>query len=177
MITLDTLDSGLITEIESFLRAQIRRTAHPLVSKTTDQLIAEALASVPPIKRTRSHPLPHDLWRVAPDWVVAARRMVRSNTTYEISAQEHIQLIIAIIERWGWSKGKLRTKSGCRCIAGSQLLLLRMGYGTKDTLRSAGLRIQSVLHSRGTSDPYWEWNDQPRRTKREVLDVLREAAR
>lgn len=179
MKLLEQLDSGLIEEIEAFLRAQVKRTAHPLVSKTTEELIREALATAPKERSRpqRPDPLPGSLWKIVPDWMVSARRMVRHNTVYEISPRQHIELIIGIIEKWGWSKGRLRTKSGCRCIVGAQLILLRMGYGSEHTMKQAGQMIQSALYARGVSEPYWEWNDDSRRTKHQVIGVLREAAR
>lgn len=178
MKLLEQLDSGLIEEIETFLRAQIKRTAHPLVSKTTEELIKEALTSAPTSRPVKNpDPLPSNLWGRVPDWMVSARRMVRHNTVYEITPQQHIQLIIGIIEKWGWSKGRLRTKSGSRCIVGAQLILLRMGYGSERTMKHAGQMIQSALYARGVSEPYWEWNDDSRRTKHQVLGILKEAAR
>ena len=172
---IETLDSGLIEEIEAFLRSQIKRTAHPLVSKTTDELVREALNNIPQSKSTDPSPLPGSLWKILPDWMLSARRMVRSNVVFELNPKEHIRLTIAVIERWGWTQGSTRSKSGRRCIAGSQLLLLRLGYGTEQTMKNAGKLIQEVLYARGVSEPYWLWNEHPRRTRNEVLGLLKEA--
>ncbi|MEV5787587.1 hypothetical protein AB0L42_42550, partial [Streptomyces sp. NPDC052287] len=63
----------LISDIERYLAARVRTTAHPLVTKTTAELIAEALGTTaaPAAAPAPALAEPSRLLRVLPDWVLS----------------------------------------------------------------------------------------------------------
>jgi hypothetical protein len=170
---------GLVVEIERYLAARIHTTAHPLVSKTTSELVAEALGSIPvaPAPVVAAVPAgPPRLLRLLPDWVLAVPLLRRTAAGRTVSVAEHLELTALVIERWGWAQNRYRSRSGRRCILGAQAALYRLGYGDEDTITAAGRRIQQVLTDRKISQPFHEWNDGPGRDQCEVLTLLRTAA-
>ncbi|MFF6774765.1 hypothetical protein ACFY8W_14540 [Streptomyces sp. NPDC012637] len=166
----------LVREIEQYLTARVRTTAHPLVTKTTAELIAEALGTAP----TPAAPVltpPARALRLLPDWVLAFPLLRQLHGAgRQISVAEHLELTALVIERYGWHRGALRSASGRRCILGAQAVLFRLGYGDETTALAAGHRLQAVLAARGISEPYHRWNDATGRTRAEVLDLVRTAA-
>lgn len=171
----------LVDEIERYLAARVRTTAHPLVTKTTQELIAEALGTVQsPIGDSSPAPFlaaPGRVLRLLPDWVLSfpVLRQLHGGGRH-ISAAEHLELTALVIERYGWAHGQLRSRSGRRCILGAQAVLFRLGYGDEDTVAAAADRLQGVLAARGITQPYHQWNDGPGRTQAEVLYLVRQAA-
>ncbi|SHK56004.1 DUF6197 family protein [Actinacidiphila paucisporea] len=173
----------LVREIEQYLSARTRTTAHPLVTKTTDELIAEAFTGLNQPVPTAEAPAapvlagPGRLLRVLPDWALSLPVL---RTYYgggrHLTAAEHLQLTALVIERYGWSRGHLRSTSGRRCILGAQAVLFRLGYGDESTVHTAAGHLQGVLRARGITQPYHAWNDTPGRTQAEVLHLIREAA-
>ncbi|MER7623930.1 hypothetical protein [Streptomyces sp. NPDC126503] len=170
--------TALIADIERYLAAHVPRTAHPLVTKTTAQLVAEALhtpTNEPPVA-TPELTVPHRLWRILPDWALAitpARRLHGAGRP--ITVTQHLELTMLVIQQYGWHRGALRSRTGRRCILGAQAVLYRLGYGDEHTARDAGARIQAVLTARGITEPYHRWNDRRGRTLDEVLHLLRAA--
>ncbi|MFF4403625.1 hypothetical protein [Streptomyces sp. NPDC001404] len=176
-------DAGrLVAEIEQYLAAQPRRprgTAHPLVTKSTAELVAEALAQPSRAEETPGQPArlacPPALLRFLPDWVLPVFRGSQG-ARRAVSVAEFLELAALVIERVGWAQGRGRTRSGRRCIGGALVALFQLGYGTEATARAAGDQLEAVLAGRGLSMPFWRWNDSPDRTVGEVLYLLREAA-
>lgn len=176
----------LVREIERYLTAR-RRTAHPLVTATTEELIRQALAelgSAPAPAAADPGPaastLPRGLWRVLPDRLLAlhpGRRGV-GVARLRISTAEHLELTALVLERWGWSQtgSRIRTGSGRRCILGAQAAVFRLGYGTEDTAAAAGAHLNAVLRSRGITTPYPQWNELPNVDGRQALALVRDAA-
>ncbi|MEV6202203.1 hypothetical protein AB0M64_19815 [Streptomyces sp. NPDC051771] len=169
--------SVLVAEIERYLAARTRTTAHPLVTKTTDQLIAEALGTAPAAVAAPVLTGPARTLRILPDWALAFP-LIRTlhGAGRRISVSEHLELTALVIERYGWHRGALRSTSGRRCILGAQAVLYRLGYGDEDTARAAGARLQDVLAARGVTQPFHSWNDASHRTRGEVLALVRTAA-
>ncbi|MFI8767305.1 hypothetical protein ACIGN6_20655 [Streptomyces sp. NPDC053792] len=167
----------LVREIEQYLTARVRTTAHPLVTKTTAELIAEALGT--PAAPTTAPVLtaPARALRLLPDWVLnfPLLRQLHGGGRH-ISVAEHLELTALVIERYGWHRGALRSTSGRRCILGAQAVLFRLGYGDETTALAAGHRLQAVLNARGITEPYHRWNDVPHRTREEALALVRTAA-
>ncbi|MEW2578371.1 DUF6197 family protein [Streptomyces syringium] len=170
--------SRLVEEIERYLAGQARpATAHPLVTRTTAELVAEAEAGlVPPVPAVGAVVGPSSgLLRLLPDWVLLALRP-RHGAGRRVSVAEHLELTALVIERYGWTRHQLRNAIGARCIKGAQLLLIRLGYGDEATAIAAGRQIQAVLTDRGITQLYDAWNDVLGRTVGEVLYLLRQAA-
>ncbi|MEU3520185.1 hypothetical protein ABZ770_33790 [Streptomyces sp. NPDC006654] len=170
----------LVAEIERYLAARARTTAHPLVTKTTAELIAEALGpAAAPSATAPALTEPPRLLRLLPDWVLSVPLVRQFHGGYgrRISTAEHLELTALVIERYGWAQGRYRSRTGRRCILGAQAVLFRLGYGDDSTVQAAANRIQDVLNSRGITQPYHQWNDAPGRTRDEVLRLIRDAAR
>lgn len=179
-LSLDTDAQQLVDEIERYLAARVRTTAHPLVTKTTQELIAEALGT--PLAPADPAPAPvltapSRLLRLLPDWVLSfpVLRQLHGGGR-AITAAEHLELTALVIEQYGWASGKLHTHSGRRCILGAQAVLYRLGYGDESTVHAAAAHLQAVLAGRGITQPYHRWNDAPGRTREEVLYLVRQAA-
>ncbi|MFJ4562110.1 hypothetical protein ACIP4Q_39395 [Streptomyces massasporeus] len=170
----------LVAEIEHYLAARTRTTAHPLVTKTTAELIAEALgtpAAAAALAPTLTEP--PRLLRLLPDWVLSVPlvRQLHGGYGRTVSPAEHLELTALVIERYGWTQGNHRSRSGRRCILGAQAVLYRLGYGDDATVRAAAGHLQAVLAARGIRQPYHQWNDTPGRDRDQVLALVREAAK
>ncbi len=181
----DGHDAGaqLVAEIEHYLAARARATgpatAHPLVTRPTADLIRDALRSLPPAPApgaaTKPHAVPGRLLRYLPDWALTALRPLNGGRR-RVTVAEHLELTALVIERYGWERGSLRSRSGRRCILGAQAVLYRLGYGDQDTALTAGGYLDAELQDRGINGTYWEWNDHPSRTREQALDLVRTAA-
>ncbi|WP_328893722.1 DUF6197 family protein [Streptomyces sp. NBC_00236] len=167
----------LVRDIEQYLAARGPRTAHPLVTKTTQELVAEALGTSAPATSPALE-LPGRVLRVLPDWVLRFPAVRRRHTTARaVTVAEHLELTALVIERYGWAQSTHRTRSGRRCILGAQAVLYRLGIGDETTVARAGQRMQSVLRAHGCTLPYHRWNDMPDRTQGEVIALIRAASR
>jgi len=168
----------LIRDIEQYLAEQAPRTAHPLVTKTTAELVAEALQQ-PAVETITAAPelaVPARWWRIIPDWALAitpARRLHGAGRA--ITVTQHLQLTALVIQQYGHHRGALRSTSGRRCILGAQAVLYRLGYGDEQTAEAACQQIQNALRRRGIDEPYHQWNDRIQRTTSDVLGLIRDA--
>lgn len=177
----DGLVDDLVADIERYLDAR-KRTAHPLVTATTDDLVRQALASLPASTGCASSGavLPGGIWRILPDRLLSLHPARRGEGVQRlrISVAEHLELTALVLERWGWAKtGRhVRSGTGHRCIFGAQAVVFRLGYGTQDTAIEAGQHIQNVLGSRGIRTPFWQWNDESHVSGAQVLAAVRDAA-
>ncbi|MFJ3499795.1 hypothetical protein [Streptomyces sp. NPDC090135] len=166
----------LVREIEQYLTARVRTTAHPFVTKTTAELIAEALGAPAALAAPVLAP-PACALRLLPDWVLNFPLLRQLHGAgRQISVAEHLELTALVVERYGWHSGALRSTSGRRCILGAQAVLFRLGYGDEHVALAAGHHLQAVLAARGISEPYHRWNDATGRTRTEVLALIRTAA-
>jgi hypothetical protein len=156
------------------------RTAHRLVTAPTAHLVAEALADLPADPSTGAQLLPGRAWRVLPDRLLTLRpRRGDALERLRIPVPAHLEMTATVLEQWGWAKSgtRIRTRGGRRCILGAQRVVHALGYGTEDTATEAGRQIQGVLAGRGITLPYPRWNDLPGVTGRQVLAVVRQAAK
>ncbi|MEV5860984.1 hypothetical protein AB0L83_14905 [Streptomyces sp. NPDC052071] len=167
---------GMLRDIEQYLAARTRTTAHPLVTKTTQQLIDEALGAPAPAAAPAME-LPGRLLRLLPDWVLSVPVVRHRHGNRPVTVAEHLELTALVIERYGWTQGKHRTRSGRACILGAQAVLFRLSIGDESTVDRAGQRLQAVLRNRGCTLAYHRWNDMPDRTAAEVIALVRTAAR
>ncbi|MFE0001892.1 DUF6197 family protein [[Kitasatospora] papulosa] len=168
---------GMLRDIEQYLAARTRTTAHPLVTKTTQQLIDEALGSPAPAALMTAMELPGRLLRLLPDWVLSVPAVRHRHGNRPVTVAEHLELTALVVERYGWTQGKHRTRSGRACILGAQAVLFRLGIGDQSTVDRAGQYLQAVLRNRGCTLAYHRWNDMPDRTAAEVIALVRTAAR
>ncbi|MFJ9094616.1 hypothetical protein ACIRIR_24285 [Streptomyces globisporus] len=167
----------LVRDIEQYLAARTRTTAHPLVTKTTAELITEALGTAP-AEPVVAPELPGRALRILPDWVLRFPIVRhRHGGARAVTVAEHLELTALVIERYGWAQHTHRTTSGRRCILGAQAVLFRLGIGDQTTVAAAANRLQNVLRARGCTAPYATWNDHPDRTEADVLALIRTAAR
>ena len=169
----------LIVEIEQYLATQAARTPHPLISKTTQQLVGEALATIPAATPAPPSQAPAKLWRLLPDWTLPALRPLHGTIRRRpVTTAQHLQLTALLLEQWGWdhTPNRLRTPTGRRCILGAQTALHHLGYGDDHTARRAGDHIQATLTSHGIREPYWRWNDHPSTTATAAITLVRQAA-
>ncbi|MEV8588474.1 hypothetical protein AB0424_16215 [Streptomyces sp. NPDC051180] len=167
----------LVREIEQYFLARVRTTPHPLVTKTTAELIAEALGTTPALAAAPVLTPPARALRLLPDWVLNFPLLRQLHGAgRHISVAEHLELTALVIERYGWHRGALRSTSGRRCILGAQAILFRLGYGDETTALAAGHHLQAVLTARGITEPYHRWNDATHRTREEALALVRTAA-
>ncbi|MFG1668786.1 hypothetical protein [Streptomyces sp. Y7] len=172
------LDS-LVVEIERCLAAFTRTTAHPLVTKTTRELVDEAMRDLAPAPAAGPSPdlNPPPAWlRRLPEWALSIP-LVRNRfgAGRQLTIGEHLELTALVIERWGWTTNADRGEHGEVCIRGAQFVLLRLGYGDAGTLHRASARLHEVL-ARGTGGSFIAFNDAPGRTTQQVLTLLRTAA-
>lgn len=170
----------LVADIEQYLAAQPAPapssapvTAHPLVSVSTAELVAEALATLPAAPAPELSPpspllrwLPERLWRL-----VGAARPRR-----HVTVSAYLHLTALVLERHGWNQGSWRSRGGGRCIAGGMRLLLHLGYGDERTAAAASRAVERVLAADGVTVSFWEWQDRAGVRRERVLAVLREAA-
>ncbi|MFF4265811.1 hypothetical protein [Streptomyces virginiae] len=169
----------LVGEIERYLAARVR-TAHPLVTKSTAELVAESLgeltASPAPVAApsTQLRP-PAAILRHLPDWCLSLPvvRAWHGGGRY-ITAAESLELTALVIEAFGWARGSKRDQQGGRCIFGAQYALHRLGYGDVHTMRLASGYLQNALGAAAGS--YQVWNSHPDRTREQVLALVRGAA-
>ncbi|MFE6815254.1 hypothetical protein [Streptomyces sp. NPDC057677] len=174
-----TVDAAsLIRDIEQYLAEQAPRTAHPLVTKTTAELVAEALATpaAQPEAEAPALTAPARWWRLIPDWALAltpARRLHGAGR--QITVTQHLELTALVLQQYGHHRGGLRSHSGRRCILGAQAVLYRLGYGDEETALAAGRAMQTILRRRGIDEPYHAWNDKPERTADDALHLIRAA--
>jgi hypothetical protein len=181
--------ADLVADIDRYLAAR-RRTAHPLVTATTEELVRAALAElgdrIGRIDQDDQHTaacapqLPRGLWRVLPDRLLALHpgRATERSTRRHVTVAEHLELTALVLERWGWAKTPTgwRTPTGRRCILGAQAAVFRLGYGTEDTVAAAGAHLNAALRARGIRETYPRWNDQPNVSRDQVLALVRDAA-
>ncbi|MEU2459991.1 hypothetical protein ABZ604_20590 [Streptomyces sp. NPDC012473] len=167
---------GMLRDIEHYLAARTRTTAHPLVTKTTQQLIDEALGTPAPAAMSAIE-LPGRLLRLLPDWVLSVPAVRHRHGNRSVTVTEHLELTALVIERYGWTQGTHRTRPGRACILGAQAVLFRLSIGDESTVDRAGQRLQAVLRNRGCTLAYHRWNDMPDRTAAEVIALVRTAAR
>ena len=140
-------------------------TAHPLVTKTTAELVAEALAApvavaAPAAPIVRS-PL-RGIWRVLPTRVLSVRRPRGPVDHNPVSVAEFLELTESVLRHAGWARtgSRTRTRLGRRCIRGAQGAVYLLGYGDARTAETSGLFLAEVLAGRGVRTPYPLWNEQ-----------------
>lgn len=153
-------------------------TAHPLVTKTTAELVAEALtaATPTPIEAAPAVRSPlRGIWRILPTRMLTVRRP-RGPVDYRpVTVAEFLELTEAVLRHSGWSHTGSRTRSrlGRRCIRGAQGAVYLLGYGDARTAEASSLFLDEVLLGRGAHAGYQHWNEQA--TEEQALALVAEA--
>jgi hypothetical protein len=144
----------MLAEIERFL------DQHPpkrgIVLPPVDELIRQAGIQTGPA------PLPRRGW---------LRRRPAATTG---SIADHLEQTAAVIQRYGWTQHTTRDGQGRFCIVGAQLLLVRLGQADHQVAVRAGEWLNRHLGT--ATGGYIRWQNNPSRTKAEVLTTLRAAA-
>lgn len=173
---------ALVAEIERYLADQAPavppppRTAHPLVTKTTAELVAEAIGHTAAPAGEPAITPPGRIARFIPNPILRIPGVRRLNGGIRhITVEQHLHLTAHLISR-GWTQHTYRSNSGRMCIQGAQRLLHALGYGDDHTANQAAHRLQTTLTARGIDQPYPNWNDTPGRTLSEVLHLIHTAA-
>lgn len=168
----DGIADELAAEAEAWLRDPTR-TAHRLVSVPTAVLVAEALGGTP-TPAPAPVVLPGGVWRVLPDRLLA----LRPHRRVQVTTAQHLALTALVLQQWGWARtgGRIRTRTGRRCILGAQAVVHHLGYGSDLTLADAGRQLDGALTARGIRLAYHEWNEQPHVTQQDALGLIRQAA-
>lgn len=152
-------------------------TAHPLVTKTTAELVAEALSTPAPAPAedpaVRS-PL-RGIWRVIPNRYLGLRRPLGPVDHRPVTVAEFLELTEAVLRHAGWARtgSRTRTRLGRRCIRGAQGAVYLLGYGDARTAEASGLFLDEVLRGRGAHAGYQHWNEQA--TEEQALALVVEA--
>lgn len=146
------------------------RTARTLLTRTVDELVAEALAAVP-ADMLVERPLPGRLGAMLPDRLHAWRRIGQPD------CKPSVQLGVAaqVLREWGWQNTpyRLRDARGARCVCGAILAAERLGYGSRDTTdTSAALVLAHLRRHEGWTGLIGPWNRQPGRTAEQAIGLL-----
>lgn len=150
--------------------------ARRLLSKTVDELVAEALAAVPvhgaaPVAGVR---IPGRLARTLPDWAHLRRR--------DLSLPASTQLYVAaeILRTWGFAAEphRLRNRLGRRCVCGAIVAAVALGVGSEFRAEQAAWHVLCVLREQHR----WphligDWAQVPGRTPQQAIDLLHTAHR
>lgn len=81
-------------------------------------------------------------------------------------------MVAAVIERYGWAQHTLQ-RGAAMCTRGAQILLVHVGHSSS-TVANAAVRYLDAATPHGVT--YIQWQDNPQRTKQQVIDLLRWAA-
>ncbi|MDX3230600.1 hypothetical protein [Streptomyces sp. ME19-01-6] len=144
--------------------------ARNLVTKTVDELVAEALGGINPhgTRPPVDVRLPGRLAAVMPDW---AHRGRRRDITHPPSTQLYVAA--AILREWGWQAKphKLRNRRGQRCICGALVTTVALGIGTMSGAETAAWHVLCELRGRGWNRGLiGDWNQQ-QGTAETAIDV------
>lgn len=133
--------------------------ARNLVTKTVDELVAEALGGINPhgTRPPVDVRLPGRLAAVMPDW---AHRGRRRDITHPPSTQLYVAA--AILREWGWQAKphRMRNKRGQRCICGALATTVALGVGTMSGAETAAWHVLGVLRGQGWPHLIGDWNRQ-----------------
>lgn len=148
--------------------------ARQLLTRTVDELVAEAFRSLPahgarPVLDIR---LPGPFARVLPDWA--------HRTRVDLSHLPSAQLAVAaeILRKWGWQNKPhhLRDRRGRRCICGAICTTVALGVGGVDAAHQAAGYVLAELRARNWQALIGDWNQNVCRTPEQAIDLV-EAAR
>ncbi|WP_330479970.1 hypothetical protein OG301_39195 (plasmid) [Streptomyces platensis] len=149
-------------------------SAAPLPSKTTRQLVDEALRGLRPAAP------------VAPSWShrvlpAAVRGLLADLGWWQDPTPQlpstHLDQVLAVLRRYGWCQSMDVTATGRLCIRGAQNLLEKTGYVTPEARQRAVHYMHQTLAQAGVAMQFFAWNDLPDQRFSAVQTLLETAAR
>lgn len=143
-----------------------------LVTKTTAELVAEALRSLPkhgtrPAIDVR---LPGRISRALPDWA--------HRTRADLSHKPSTQLAVSaeILRKWGWQQRehRLRDGRGRRCICGAICTAVTgLGIGSIDSAHTAAGYVLAELREKHSWNALiGDWNQRVCRTPEQAIELV-----
>jgi hypothetical protein len=148
------------------------RPARSLVTKTVDELVAEAGISPHGTRPAVEIRLPGRLTRILPD------RMWRGcDASHPASRQLYVAAVV--LRDWGWQNRPhhLRDRRGRRCICGAICTTVALGVGSIPTAHTAAGHILTELRTRGWNALIGDWNQAGGRTAQQAIELVEAAAR
>lgn len=143
-----------------------------LLTRTTDQLIADAGIHLGPAPADRQ--LPGRIAALVPDRLHTWRRL------YQPDLKPSVQLGYAarVLLEWGWQNQpyRLRSTGGARCVCGAILAAERLGYGSRTTAGRSATFVLGELRHQGWAGLIGEWNRAPGRTASQATSLLADAS-
>lgn len=145
-----------------------------LLTATTDELVATAIAQIPPAPPAE-RPLPGRVGAILPDRLHAWRRIGQP----DIRPSTQLAYAHQVLTEWGWQnqQHRLRDARGARCICGAILTAHRLGYGSTATTHRSAAWVLTELRAQGWNGLIGPWNRAPGRTAAQALDLVAQAAR
>ncbi|GES27907.1 hypothetical protein AB0G60_02705 [Streptomyces angustmyceticus] len=142
-----------------------------LVSKTTAELVDEALRSLPQhgTRPAIDVKLPGRIARALPDWA----HRTRADLSHKPSAQ--LAVAAEILRKWGWQNKPhhLRDGRGRRCICGAICTTVAgLGVGTIGSAHQAAGYVLAELRGRGWNALIGDWNQGVCRTPEQAIELV-----
>ncbi|WP_331756595.1 hypothetical protein [Streptomyces decoyicus] len=149
-------------------------TAAPLRSKSTRQLVDEALRGLP-AAAPATPPWSHRLLPAAVRGLLADLGWWQDPAPQLPSA--HLDQVLAVLRRYGWCQSLDVTATGRLCIRGAQNLLEKTGHVTPQARDRAVQYMHQTLRQAGVTMQFFAWNDLPDQQFSAVQTLLETAAR
>lgn len=131
-----------------------------LRTKTTQQLVAEALATLPAYPAAPDTPSWGHRLLPAPVRSVLADLGMWQNPAPQ-PPSTHLVQVLAVLHRYGWCQSLDVTATGRLCIRGAQNLLQKTGRVTPHARDRAVDYMQETLAAAGIRMQFFAWNDLP----------------
>ncbi|MFG2532728.1 hypothetical protein [Streptomyces sp. NPDC048516] len=148
-------------------------TVVPLPSKSTRQLVDEALRGLPTAPEAPSWG--HRLLPATVRGLLADLGWWQDPTPQKPSA--HLDQTLAVLRRYGWCQSLDTSPTGRLCIRGAQQLLEKTGHVTPQARDRATHYMQQTLAQAGVRMQFFAWNDLPDQQFPAVQTLLETAAR
>ncbi|WP_241778911.1 hypothetical protein [Streptomyces sp. AcH 505] len=147
----------------------------PLRTKTTQQLVDEALATLPAYAAAPDTPSWGHRFLPAPvRGLLADLGMWQDPTPQPPST--HLLQVLAVLHRYGWCQSLDVTVTGRLCVRGAQNLLQKTGHVTPHARDKAVDYMQEVLADAGIRMQFFAWNDLPDQQFSAVETLIKESA-
>ncbi|MEU7435637.1 hypothetical protein AB0B07_33090 [Streptomyces sioyaensis] len=149
-------------------------SAAPLRTKSTRQLVDEALRGLPPV----APETPSWSHRLLP---ATARGLLADLGLWQDPAPQlpsaHLTQTLAVLRRYGWCQSLDVTATGRLCIRGAMNVLEKTGHVTPEGRDRAVHYLQQTLAQAGVTMQFFAWNDLPDQQFSAVQTLLEAAAR